>query len=176
MNGIVYPDSENAARYVKNVEGWVSRNGLFFGNLSTSESAARYDGCTHTKCKNCGSAVKKGYLSCDACIDKREIEKYARMPRVEWDGKAMIYSPVTEDYYASPDDAEDSLEDGQSIECLRLVVCDPNFVYLRSDYFDSVMPDDGDMPTPVLAAIDAFNESVKGIVVSWHPGSKALKV
>jgi len=44
MKEIIKYDSPDSAKYVKNIEGWVSKNGKFFGK---DEHIARWDGCTH---------------------------------------------------------------------------------------------------------------------------------
>lgn len=173
---IILSDSDLAARYVTNIKGWVSRKNLFFGDGDAAEAAARYDGCTHVRCRECGEPAPRGWVLCDSCRDKSEAKRYASMPRAPWDGKAMLYSQVADEYYSSPDEAEDALEDGQTLGDLRLVICEPNYVYLRPDYFDRVVPDEGELPEEVLKAIEAFNASVRNVIVSWSPGNAALLI
>lgn len=172
---IVLPDSPLAARFVTGIQGWVSRDNLFFGNLATSESSARYSGCTHVPCKCCGDPVRKGWLLCDKCRDEKEMSNYKAMPRQEWDGKAMLYSQYDDNYYSSPDEAEDVLDDGESLDKLRLIICEPNFIHIQLDDFDHAMPEDT-CPKEILQAIEAFNETVAGVIVSWSPGKSALLI
>jgi len=72
-------NSDQAAQFRTNLSGWVSRNGRYFGN---DERAARYDGCTHTICEDCGNPVDRGYLICQECREKRDKSKYDAMPKV----------------------------------------------------------------------------------------------
>lgn len=172
MSGeIVLQDSPLAARYVENICGWVSRHGHYFGNDANAEECARWDGCTHVLCKLCGQPCLRGWVVCDSCRDKKEAETYAAMPSAAWDGKAMLYSQVMDTYYSSPDEAEDDLEDGQSLDDLQLVICEPNYARLDADHFERIVAEDGEgLPQIIQDAIDAFNRAVSGVVVSWSPG------
>lgn len=170
---VILPDSHLAARYVTDIKGWVSRNNLFFGD---GEETARYDGCTHMSCRKCKQPARKGWLLCESCLEEKELNMYSSMPRKQWDGRAMLYSQVTKNYYRSPDEAEDELEDGQTLSELRLIICEPNHVHLDADEFSHVAPDDEELPEAVLKAIDAFNEAVEKVIVSWSPGEVALLV
>ena len=76
-------DDPKAARYVKNIEGWVDINGRFFGNNPDSEHMARWSSCTHIKCE-CGNLVTKGWTKCQECRLKSEIEKYNSLPFKEF--------------------------------------------------------------------------------------------
>jgi len=166
---IVMYDSDEAASFKTGLSGWVSRQGGYYG---ASEAAARYAGCTHVACKDCGDAAQKGYTCCIACRDKRSLEHYLAMPVVEWDGKAMLYSDTTDTYFSDLASAyELADDDGVAVEDLRLIICVPNYVSpLEDDYCVDELPEDGDLPCEVRAAMDAFNAAVKGIVLSWSPG------
>ena len=172
---IINYDSPDAATYQAGLSGWVSRRGFYFGDDPNSEDMARWDGCTHKSCQYCGASTPKGYTACDDCRRKREIERYEAMPRAEWDGVVMLYSNATGKYYADLDDLEDDLDEGETLADLRLVICEPEYVrQLDVDFFEGQIPDDGSLPPAVEAAMDAFNSSVAGIIVSWSPGKKAL--
>ena len=117
----------------------------------------------------------KGYTQCRGCRDLTYIAEYESMPRAEWDGKAMLYSEARDQYYITPDDAAEDLEEDQTLADLRLVICEPNYVrQLEPDYFCDDLPEDGDVPDDVAEAMEAFNKAVAGIVLSWSPGKKAL--
>ena len=176
-NEIVMIDSPEAAQYRTDIKGWVSRHGHYFGDGPNSEKTARYAGCTHTECSRCGAPTRKGYATCSACRESTCIAQYESMPRAEWDGKAMIYSDARDRYYNSPDDAADDLEDGETMADLRLMICEPNYVrQIDQDFCYDELPEDGDIPDEVAAAIDEFNRAVSGIVLSWSPGKFALAV
>ena len=112
---IVMRDSPEAAEYRTGLSGWVSRRGLFYGDRPDSEDMARYDGCTHVACKYCSAPAQKSYAACQECRDKKDLERFEALPRADWDGKAMLYSEARDKYYAGPDDAEDELEEGETL-------------------------------------------------------------
>lgn len=175
---VVLAESPEAAEYRTDLKGWVSRNGRYFGDSAYSETAARYDGCTHYGCKYCSAVVEKPYTACRACRDKKETDRFESLPQAEWDGKAWLYSMVREKYYPTPADAEDELEEGETLTDLRVVICTPNYVrQLDTEYFSDDLPEDeDDVPPEVEAAMEAFNKAVAGIILSWSPGKAALKV
>jgi len=175
---IVMIDGPEAAQYRTDIKGWVSRTGNYYGDTPSGERAARYDGCTHVPCRNCSAAIPKGYTICGNCSARKDAERYAAMPRAEWDGKAMLYSEAMDEFYQDLDAASDDLEfitTLKTLEELRLVICEPVYVRpLDIDYFADDLPEDGDLPEAVCEAMAAFNVVVRGIVLSWEPGKFAL--
>jgi len=172
---IVMFDSIEAAS-IKTVTGWVSRDGRFYGD---DERAARYGGCTHVVCKYCGGPAVRAWLACDACLAKKNQERFEAMPRVEWDGKAMLYSRARDEFYQDPGDAEDALAEGESLIDLELVICKPTPVSpIDEDGYFADMPDGyEELPDELLAAIKEFNDAVADMnPLSWHPGETALAV
>lgn len=168
-------DSDEAARHVSNISGWVSRNGHFYGK---DERAARYDGCTHRVCEDCGTPVPKtGFTVCTPCHEKRDIERYEKRERRPYEG-GMVYSDRQDRYFDSLADALEYAEDeGLEPADLRLLLCTPNYVTpLDGDYCCDELPEDGDVPPEVANAIQAFNEAVKGIVLSWSPSKSAVEL
>ena len=173
---VVMIDDPQAATLVT-VTGWRSRDGRFYGD---NEHAARWGGCTHVKCWTCGEPAVKGDTDCRQCRDSSAKAKYAAMPTAEWDGVAMLYSDGRDEYFYSPEDAEDSLEDGQTLADLRLRICEPEYAreIAASDWEDQ-LPDDGDCDAPcwLQEAIDRFNASITGHApLSWSPGKVALRI
>lgn len=173
---IVMFDSPEAAEHRTDVIGWVSRDGTFYGDGPSNERTARYAGCTHVPCERCGEPTPKRWLHCDSCRAAKDAERYAAMPRESWDGVSMLYSEVRDTYYRGIDEAEEGLEEGQSLADLRLVICSPNYVpQIDPDYCcDQLAEDDDVPPDAVCKAMDAFNEAVAGIVLSWSPSKVAL--
>lgn len=102
------------------MSGWRSAAGRFFAD----ERMARYDGATHVRCQHCGEPTEKWYLSCNACRDRRDREKFDAMEARAWDGKQMIYCEDRDEYFSSPGDALDSWEGDLPP---RLVLCEPTF-------------------------------------------------
>jgi len=169
---MVLRDDPAAATFVT-VQGWRSRRGFFYGE---DEDMARYDGCTHVRCSRCGNPTEKSYTACQPCRSLAEQERYAAMPRAEWDGESMVYSQTLDRYFSTPGDAEDELEEGQTLGSLRLVLCTPNRGRrIDADHFAEELPEDGDLPDVLTAAIAAFNAAVdEAPVLSWSPGKVAL--
>lgn len=169
---ILRDDPEAATPYT--LTGWKSRNGFVY----TDEMVARYAGCTHVLCSECGTPTEKLYTKCQGCRDIAASERFEAMPEAEWDGVAMVFSKTLDRYYSSPEEADDDLEDGQTLADLQLVICKPNYVRrLEGDYCSDDLPEDAeDVPPEVSAAMEAFNEAVRGIVLSWSPGKTRLKV
>jgi hypothetical protein len=168
MSEIIMYDSPEAAR-PHNMDGWLSRDGYFYAE----ESAARYHGCTHRPCEECGAPAEKHYTACKDCRDKHDFERFQAMPRKGWDGEAMVYSELTDTYYSDPCEVFDDIEEGVHP---RLIICEPVYVSpLDINYVEGDLPDDGDLPPEVDAAMKAFNEATKGVVLSWLPGKYALE-
>ena len=113
--------SDEAATYRKNIEGWVSRQGHYYGEKG--ENSARYEGCTHRPCQECGEPAEKTWLYCKECRDKRDIDRYNKREKKVWDGEAWLYSELLQDYIG-PDNLDDWFEDN-TIEELMLVICEP---------------------------------------------------
>ena len=169
-------DSPEAAHYQTGIKGWVSAKGHYFGDRPGSERNARYDGCTHVPCRSCGKPTEKGWTMCDGCRHAEELEKYVAMPSAKWHGKAMLYSQALDKWYETPDDAAEDINDANLLS-LRLVIGVPVYArHIESDYCADDMAEDQELPGPVLDAMDAFNEAVAGIILSWEPGKTALAI
>ena len=176
---IVMRDSPEAAQFRTDIKGWVSRDGRFFGDGPDAEAAARYRGCTHEPCRQCGTTIVKCWSNkCSACHELADIARYQAMPRAEWDGKAMLYSDATDRFYNDLGEVDyhlDEMEERFTFAELRLVICEPNYARkLDPADFADEMPEEGELPDEVHAAIEEFNTAVDSIVLSWHPGKTAL--
>ena len=184
---IIYLDSPEAATYRTDIKGWVSRRGQYCGDGPHSEAAARYDGATRRRCE-CGETCEKYMSKCGKCRHAADIAAYWARPSRPYDG-GMVYSEATDKYYDSPEDAieesasddedfDENTPDAEVIAGLRLMLCDP--VYAReldADYFGDELPsEEYDIPTELENAIDAFNEAVKGVVLSWQVGKYRLSL
>lgn len=171
---IVLDTSEEAAKFVENISGWVSRDGLFYGK---NEKAARYEGCTHCACDDCGKPVEKMYAVCSDCREKRNIERYSRRERADWDETTPIYSTTVDRYFYSVDEVDDYAYDTETTkEDLRLVLCEPVFLQrIDDDRWVDDLPEDGDLPDEVKSALDNLNVALLAAgPVSWTPGKKAV--
>ena len=176
MSKMILRTSPEAAKYVNNISGWVSRHGNFFG---MDDASARWDGCTHVPCNRCGIPVKKLHTMCEQCREKLKKRKYEELEKVEWDEITPVYSQVYDVFFNSYDEILDFTEDHQtSIEDLLLVICKPEYLSeVDADYWEYNFPDDWDgmLPGNVQKALDNLNQEIrKAGPVSWTPGDKAV--
>lgn len=169
-------DSSDEAASIQTVTGWVSRDGRFYGN---DESLARYAGSTHRTCE-CGAVTEKSYLRCKECRHKGDIAKYNAMPSQPWDGETFLYSDAHDKYFQDLESLADHLsdyddDDKYTLEDLRLIICEPNYArQVESDFWCDELPEDGDIPAEMKAAMKAFNEVIKRQApLSWSPGKFA---
>ncbi len=177
---IILDTSDKAATYRTGLVGWVSRAGFYFGDNKDSESMARYRGCTHRSCKDCGKPTPKGYLICDECRYKKEVKKYQDMPSREWDGKTPLYSDEFDQYFFDLESAEEYGFDhgGISTGSMRLVICEPvEYRRLDDDYWEECLPEDGELPEDIKKAIDDLNSILENTEpASFVPGKFRLKL
>lgn len=167
---VIMIDSDEAAKPFL-MKGWLSRNGYFHSD----EMLARYNGCTHRPCEQYNHPTPKGWVICQDCRDLKEAKKFALLPRTKWDGESMLYSETKDRFYGSPDEAEDDLEEDESLSDLWLVICKPNYPrILESDYFCDDLPEDKEIPPEIETAMDTFNNAISSIVLSWSPTKVAL--
>ena len=169
---IIAKDSPEAARLVT-VTGWVSSDGRFFGDGKDAEDVARYAGCTHVPCSECGKLTEKLYTHCVECREKEKAERYVARKRNEWGGEVPIYSERFDRYFFDEDDLVEFMEDeGCSFDALLPVLCEPNKMRpVEVDYWYDDLPEeaDGELPKEANVALDTFNEAIKDIVLSWTP-------
>lgn len=171
MKKIILPDSTEAAEK-RVLELWVSRTGRCY----KEEELARYDGSTHNVC-GCGNIIKKHYVRCSDCSEKKDIERYQKLEFKEWDGETPLCIHGDDTYFYSECDVDDYCTENElKPEELRLVICEPvKLPRLDVDFFEYCLPDDSDyddLPDELVKVIDVFNKSVseyKG-VLSWVPG------
>lgn len=170
---IILPDSEEAAS-IKTVTGWVSRNGHFWGD---DERMARYDGSTHKKCEECGKIIPMASY-CTNCHARKEIEKYNKMERKEWNEADALYSFSADQYFFSRTDLSDYCEnEGVLPDDLLLVICEPSYATTvdPADYYQDELPEDGEVPFAVQEAFDELNAKLEEnkTILSWFPGKYA---
>ena len=177
---IILNTSNEAAKFITNIEGWVDRHGRFFGKeKKVAEEMARWSGCTHIVCPDCGKACQKSYIRCSDCREKKAIERYKALECKEWDGKTPLYSGRDDEYFFNEQELTDYIEDSFDVESdiasLRLVVCEPTYLrQVDTDYFCDELADDGELPEDVINALDDLNAVIKNEApVSWSPGKYA---
>ena len=179
---MVLSTSEKAAKYVENMNGWLSKDGVFYSDGPDAERQARWSGCTHVPCDNCGEPIPKIYTRCDKCRWDQEIERYNQLEKKEWDSETPLYSQAADRYIFDSGDIDDLLaegDDGITVEDLRLVLCYPCYLQtVEIDYWENDLPDDYDedsLPVDVINALEILNDAIKKSgPVSWLPGDFAV--
>jgi hypothetical protein len=178
---VVHYDSPEAAKRVT-VTGWVSSTGFFYGE---KEDMARWAGCTHVACKQCGAPTEKMWLSCESCRSKNDVDRYNALKKEKWDGATPLYSDSHDKYFFDFDELVDFIRDllaedeSITVDDLRLKLCKPNKPRLiDSSYFSDDMPDDlDDLPKAIEGAIEAFNAVMRAQPpLSWSPDNIAAVV
>lgn len=177
-SNVILPEDERAAS-IKNITGWVSRLGHFYGDGPHAEHDARYDGSTHRKC-DCGRIIdRNGY--CHHCHAERELEKYNKMERKEWNGTDGLYSQVADEYFFDEDSLMAHCEENEiQPDGLRLIICEPTYPHLidpHDEYCDD-LPEDGEVPDEILDIFKELNEALREskVILSWYPGKFAAIV
>lgn len=179
MKEIIFPESEEAAKKVT-VEGWVSRNGRFYGS---NEYIARYDGSTTRHCEKCGKPTREKYfLLCDECRLAKDTEKYLSYPEADWDGETILYSERVDRFFYEPYDVFDAtLCYELTVEDLRLIVCEPEYYRIIDPYefYSNNLPDEGDtLPKEIIDAFELLNDAIDKCkeAASWIPTNKRVSV
>jgi hypothetical protein len=173
----VIPFDSDEAASVQTVTGWMAR-GHFFGE---DERGARYFGCTHKPCEGCGELIpKSGIIYCRPCAGTRDAEKYAALPRQQWDGETPLVIYGTDRYFFNEDELDEyCAEHGVAREDLPLVICVPQRPrYVDAmDFLEDVLPEDADewdVPTPIRDAVEQLNKAIDAAgVLSWTEGKRA---
>lgn len=170
---IVPFDSGDAAQR-KSVEGWVSRNGYFYGD---DERTARYSGCTHVECAGCSTLIPKTTLLCDDCTTAKRNQAYAAMERVEWDNVTPLVILDTEIYFFDRQSIIDYCEEKWiSPDDLQLIICKPVYGHHfdAADFLSSELPEGADIPDQILEAANRLNHAIRNAgPLSWVQGDHA---
>lgn len=172
---IILNTDDRAAKKVT-VEGWVSRDGLFFGQ---DERTARYSGSTHVACRDCQKPTPKGWLVCNDCRGKAEIAKYEALERKPWDGLCMLAVYKDDRFFSDLEEAEEYAADiGCTLEDLRLVLCEPKYAHQLdpNDIYGEHLPEDVDVPDDIAEAFVALNEKIAACrkPLCWYQTDIAL--
>jgi len=176
---MVLSTSDEAAKFLTGLSGWVSRHGIFWGK---DEHMARYDGCTHRPCNNCGKPVEKvtGWMLCDECRKKSDDERFAALERREWDGETPLTLFDGDEYFFERKSLDDFCEEhGTTIGKLQLIICEPNYAHeINSDFYCDELPEDqslDDVAPGLAAKIDEVNAYIRETrpILSWGPSKFA---
>lgn len=174
-------DSPEAAS-LQQVTGWVSYTGRFFGK---DERLARYDGCTHKLCEECGkNEHRRNWTCCDECRAKHQEQRYNAMPFAEWtDG--MVYSQTLDQFFNDEQELREHLADNEDMraDALRLVICEPEYAPIIDidEMWCDYLPEDmylSDVAPELADAIAKVNDILteKKPILSWRPGTYRTEI
>ena len=176
---MIMQDSPEAAS-IQTVAGWVSRRGHFFGSGPDAERMARFDGCTHRKCEQCGEPIPV-HSWCVPCHAKKEIEEYEKKQRRPWNGTDVLYSQSDDRYFFDADELDQYCEDvSVTPDSLRLIICAPTYAgeIDPDDHYCNDLPEEGEVPAEVREAFDELNARLRAwkTILSWSPGKYAAEM
>lgn len=182
---ILYNSDQSAIYEERKIKGWWSvksthhKSSVFWGE---DEHMARWDGCTHKICDECGKHThEKQYTCCTECRARHERERYEKLELIEWDGKTPLCIYHDDTYFTSMDDIYSHCEE---FECepkgLMLVLCErvtPMSLDPENLLCDQLSGTDLGIPDEIYRAADEFNELVKEFFPElWEAGDKRVKV
>lgn len=179
MGDVIMAHSDEAAEF-KSVEGWVSRDGYFYGE---NESAARYSGATHRKCE-CEKVIEISSLVCLECRKEKALKRYYELPEAPFEG-VPLYSNMNNEYYWCEDAARDAAHfEKVSLDAMMFESCVPT--YLEQFDFDDILVDDlpedqslSDVaPEILMEKIHELNKTIQSekIVLSWRPSGERVSL
>lgn len=163
---------EDAASRVT-ATGWACNTcHRWYGDAEGAEHLARWCCATDLPCE-CGGRLRKPWSACESCREQRSAERWAKLPREEWDGTTPLYSEELQRFLWDEDEVWEAIEEaGGDTEALRLCLCRPQPPReLDLDYWEDDLPEDGDyldLPDELREAVDVLNEVIKRqSVLSW---------
>ena len=174
---VILFELDEAAKFTEGISGWVSRSGRFYGK---DENAARYEGCTHVKCKSCDAVIEKHKSLCNDCTYKRKQELYKKKEKKEWDGILPLYSEYLHEYLYGSDLNEAIDEHGE--EKLMLLICkEVTLSHVNEDIFEHDLPEDvefDDISTKgLLDAMAKLNVEIDKIgAIGYEPSKFAATI
>lgn len=158
---IIFADSDKAATFSTELNGWVDRHGIFFG---TNEYDARLSGATHVRCIGCGKPMLFGnYPKCDNCYSMERKKEYNKLKKKVWEDKSI---PLTmydgEVFFYSTEELREYCDlHKTSPDKLLLVLCEPIvFPGICRDVWDDYYSNELNLPTELEVALEEFNNKV----------------
>lgn len=168
---IILYDSPEAAQYVTNIEGWISRERHFYGKGEFGERSARQDGCTHKKCEVCGKVFEKTWSSCPDCQRTARYERFKKLEYKEWDGVEFICVYDGDEYFWDLESLQEYMCEND-LDDIDLYICTPIFYNtIDSETVAGDAHEDWEPTTELENKIKEFNDYIKTLNPhSWSPG------
>ncbi len=170
---IILDTDQDSASFQK-VEGWVSRDGRFYGK---DERLARFAGSTHKKC-DCGEIVPhRSY--CHNCYELKRLETYKSFELVEWDKKTPFCLLDDDQFFFEYEEYTDYIYNNElEGEDLNLVLCKPvRFRCIDEEYFLDDMHEDAELPDSIVEKINEVNRLIQGESSNiWVQSNKRVNI
>ncbi len=162
--------SDEAARFVTGMSGWVDSLGRFW----TTEHVARSMGCTHNIC-GCGKEKTIGRKKCESCQSQSYQKYYLNKPFKEYDGTpCFIWND--DKFFWDESDILEWVEDFDPEDRPRevdLIVCE-EAKFPQVDYVDilcnsDITPEDweGELPKAIQEKLDELNKVIRETKPIW---------
>jgi hypothetical protein len=174
-------ESNQAAEYRTNIQGWVSSEGRFFGS---DEHMARWHGSTHKICE-CGNEMSKGWTICESCRTKKADEEFNLLEEVEWDGVSMISIYHDDRFFSDIGDVYEYCEEEEiDIKDLKLVICkksvnisEVNIDELNEEYTTEDGRGVSDFHPEIADKVSELNELIRNAKPTiWFATNKRIKL
>lgn len=176
---IILDTNPNLVEFRNNIEGWVGKDGSFYGK---NKDLAIYANSTHKKCDK-GHAYRKIWISCPKCKEAELPAKYLRLPEKEWDLETPLCLFDSDTYFFDIDAVFDYANDEEiEVSNLDLVICVPNHLWqIETDTWVDIFPEDFEdrdvMSKEFLKKLKELNEIIDNhSPVSWNAGGFRTRV
>lgn len=180
-DSVILPDDERA---VRPVTAYMDPA----GRIWRSEHDCRTYGSPWYMCKRCGMvAIERDLQYCSGCRSLNAIDRWKKLPIVEWDGTTPIVEIDDDEYIFDSDQLCDWIErrrESQGCGDLRalFVLCEPVPWRLvnASDIIEAINCEDTSdirLPDGVEGLVDKANKLLQASPTPvWHPKSPVVAV
>lgn len=168
---VVFDTDDGIVEYRTNIEGWVGKDGRFYGK---DKNQAIYANHTHKKCEQ-GHVYEKHWIKCKTCQLLELPSKYMQKEFKEWDYKTPLCLFGEDKYFFGEDDIADFLDENDGD--VMLMICEPNYLWEidGNSYWEDIFPEDWSLEDAVSKELTdklkELNDLIKGHpAISWNEG------
>lgn len=154
---IIFEDSDKAATFSVELNGWVDRHGTCFGD---DEYSARLSGATHVRCGCCGKPLSFSYMQCEDCYHVGIEKEYSKLQKKVWEDKSIPLTMYDGDiFFYSTEELQQYCDLHEtSPDKLLLMLCEPIiFPGVYRDIWDDYYSSELNLPIELEAALEEFN-------------------